>query len=249
MALVRSAHLNSRGDFSEVSHDKDPLVRNRSTGALPRRVAARRGGGIRDLTTPRQAVPSMMEPPRRRTIVPPPPARRRDFPHQCSITVVSAPLKLYPIETRKVAEGTRRPRGPPRVETTKHLLVCGARSSRSVSRAIHFVNIDAPAARPRHTTRPFSHNPETCSAIGIGGQCASTRAWNRRQLQIFVSLLLALCRQGSHPNKCSMCRKTDAGGVSHVASEPPLEAKRRRREERQKELPATYARSLAVTRK
>src|SRR6267143_296935 len=74
---------------------------------------------------------------------------------------------------------------------------------------------------------------------------------DRKQLQVFVSLLLSYAAKEANPNKLfELSQKLTDGGVSHISVEPPLEAEEDvEEEERQKEAAKrTYARSVAVTK-
>src|SRR5207244_595261 len=74
---------------------------------------------------------------------------------------------------------------------------------------------------------------------------------DRKQLQVFVSLLLAYAAKEANPNKLfELSQKLSDGGVSHISVEPPLEVEEDvEEEERQKEAAKrTYARSVAVTK-
>ena len=92
--------------------------------------------------------------------------------------------------------------------------------------------------------------------VGVLRQCGIgavrvAEGVDRRQLQVFVSLLLSYAATDPAPGKIyDLGEKMTAGGISRITIEPPLETEENVEEtERQKEAAKrTYTRSVAVTR-
>src|SRR5207245_856371 len=96
----------------------------------------------------------------------------------------------------------------------------------------------------------FSHILGVFRQCGIGAVRVDEGV-DRRQLQIFVSLLLSYAAKEANPNKVfELGQKLSDGGVTCVSVEPPLETEEDVEDvERQKEAAKrTYARSVAVTK-
>src|SRR5207247_6971774 len=96
----------------------------------------------------------------------------------------------------------------------------------------------------------FSHILNVLRQCGIGAVRVDEGV-DRKQLQVFVSLLLSYAAKEANPNKLfELSQKLTDGGVSFISVEPPLEAEEDvEEEERQKEAAKrTYARSVAVTK-
>src|SRR5439155_9479168 len=96
----------------------------------------------------------------------------------------------------------------------------------------------------------FSHILGLFRQCGIGAVRVDEGV-DRRQLQIFVSLLLSYAAKEANPNKVfELGQKLTDSGVTFVSVEPPLETEEDTEDaERQKEAAKrTYARSVAVTK-
>src|SRR5256884_635325 len=153
-------------------------------------------------------------------------------------------LKLYPIENAQVQKAL-----DDLAATTKQLLDVERELEVRMQGEFIFVNwrrlrldLDNYAS--------FSHILTVFRQCGIGAVRVDEGV-DRRQLQIFVSLLLAYAAKEANPNKLfERAQKLTDGGVSHVSVEPPLEAEEDvEEEERLKEAAKrTYARSVAVTK-
>src|SRR6266513_1232478 len=153
-------------------------------------------------------------------------------------------LKLYPIENAQVQKAL-----DDLAATTKQLLDVERELEVRMQGEFIFVN----STRLRldlDNYASFSHILNVFRQCGIGAVRVDEGV-DRRQLQIFVSLLLAYAAKEANPNKLfELAQKLTDGGVSHVSVEPPLEAEEDvEEEERQKEAAKrTYARSVAVTK-
>ena len=153
-------------------------------------------------------------------------------------------LKLYPLENAQVQKALDDLAG-----TTKHLLDVEREIEIRLQGEFIFVN----STRLRldlDNYASFSHILNVFSQCGIGAVHLDEGV-DRRQLQIFVSLLLAYAAKDAHPNKLfEVSQKLVDSGVSFIAVEPPLESEEDvEDEERQKEAAKrTYARSVAVTK-
>jgi len=153
-------------------------------------------------------------------------------------------LKLYPLENAQVQKALDDLAG-----TTKHLLDVEREIEIRLQGEFIFVN----STRLRldlDNYASFSHILNVFSQCGIGA-VRLDEGVDRKQLQIFVSLLLAYAARDANPNKLfELSQKMVDGGVSFISVEPPLETEEDvEEEERQKEAAKrTYARSVAVTK-
>src|SRR5207249_3633512 len=153
-------------------------------------------------------------------------------------------LKLYPIENAQVQKAL-----DDLAATTKHLLDVEKEVELRLQGEFLFVN----ATRLRldlDNYASFSHILGVLRQCGIGA-VRIDEGVDRKQLQIFVSLLLSYAAKEASPNKVfELGQKLSDGGVSFISVEPPLEAEEDvEEEERQKEAAKrTYARSVAVTK-
>jgi hypothetical protein len=153
-------------------------------------------------------------------------------------------LKLYPIENAQVQKAL-----DDLAATTKHLLDVEREIEIRLQGEFIFVN----STRLRldlDNYASFSHILNVFSQCGIGA-VRLDEGVDRKQLQIFVSLLLAYAAKDANPNKLfELGQKLVDGGVSFIAVDPPLESEEDvEEEERQKEAAKrTYARSVAVTK-
>ena len=153
-------------------------------------------------------------------------------------------LKLYPIENAQVQKAL-----DDLTATTKHLLDVEKEVELRLQGEFLFVN----ATRLRldlDNYASFSHILGVLRQCGIGA-VRIDEGVDRKQLQIFVSLLLSYAAKEASPNKVfELGQKLTDGGVSFISVEPPLEADEDvEEEERQKEAAKrTYARSVAVTK-
>src|SRR5947207_1435510 len=153
-------------------------------------------------------------------------------------------LKLYPIENAQVQRAL-----DDLTSATKHLLDVERELEVRLQGEFIFVN----STRLRldlDNYASFSHILGVLRQCGIGA-VRMDEGVDRRQLQVFMSLLLAYAAKDANPNKLfELSQKLSDGGVSHVSVEPPLEAEEDvEEEERQKEAAKrTYARSVAVTK-
>src|SRR5260370_10668340 len=106
------------------------------------------------------------------------------------------------------------------------------------------------AAVGRRELRVVLAHPGDVPPVSIGAVRVDEGV-DRRQLQIFVSLLLSYAAKEANPNKVfELGQKLTDSGVTFVAVEPPLETEEDTEDaERQKEAAKrTYARSVAVTK-
>jgi len=153
-------------------------------------------------------------------------------------------LKLYPIENAQVQKALDELAG-----ATKHILDVERELEVRLQGEFIFVN----STRLRldlDNYASFSHILGVFRQCGIGAVRIDEGA-DRRQLQVFVSLLLSYAAKESNPNKVfELAQKLTDGGVAHLAVEPPLETDDDVEEvERQKEAAKrTYARGVAVTK-
>src|SRR5438046_2357581 len=153
-------------------------------------------------------------------------------------------LKLYPIENAQVQRAL-----DDLVAATKHLLDVERELEVRLQGEFIFVN----STRLRldlDNYASFSHILGVLRQCGIGA-VRMDEGVDRKQLQIFVSLLLSYSAREANPNKVfELGQKLTDGGVSFISVEPPLEAGGDVEEtERLKEAAKrTYARSVAVTK-
>ena len=153
-------------------------------------------------------------------------------------------LKLYPIENAQVQKAL-----DDLAATTKHLLDVEKELELRLQGEFLFVN----STRLRldlDNYASFSHILGVLRQCGVGA-VRMDEGVDRKQLQIFVSLLLSYAAKEANPNKVfELGQKLTDGGVSFISVEPPLETDEDvEEEERQKEAAKrTYARSVAVTK-
>ena len=153
-------------------------------------------------------------------------------------------LKLYPIENAQVQKAL-----DDLAATTKQLLDVERELEIRIQGEFIFVN----STRLRldlDNYASFSHILNIFQQCGIGA-VRMDEGVDRRQLQVFVSLLLSYAAKEANPNKLfELSQKLTDGGVAFISVEPPLEAEEDvEEEERQKEAAKrTYARSVAVTK-
>jgi HD-GYP domain-containing protein (c-di-GMP phosphodiesterase class II) len=153
-------------------------------------------------------------------------------------------LKLYPIENATVQKGL-----DDLAAATKHLLDVERELEVRMQGEFIFVN----STRLRldlDNYASFSHILGLFRQCGIGAVRVDEGV-DRRQLQIFVSLLLSYAAKEANPNKVfELGQKLTDSGVTFVSVEPPLETDEDVEDaERQKEAAKrTYARSVAVTK-
>ena len=153
-------------------------------------------------------------------------------------------LKLYPIENAQVQKAL-----DDLSATTKQLLDVERELEIRIQGEFIFVN----STRLRldlDNYASFSHILNIFQQCGVGA-VRMDEGVDRRQLQVFVSLLLSYAAKEANPNKLfELSQKLTDGGVSFISVEPPLEAEEDvEEEERQKEAAKrTYARSVAVTK-
>jgi hypothetical protein len=153
-------------------------------------------------------------------------------------------LKLYPIENAQVQKSL-----DDLAAAARHLLDVERELEVRLQGEFIFVN----STRLRldlDNYASFSHILNVFQECGIGA-VRIDEGVDRRQLQIFVSLLLAYAAKETNPNKLfELSQKLTDGGVTFITVEPPLEAEEDvEEEERQKEAAKrTYARSVAVTK-
>src|SRR6266487_4129174 len=153
-------------------------------------------------------------------------------------------LKLYPIENAQVQKAL-----DDLVAATKHLLDVEKEVELRLQGEFLIVN----ATRLRldlDNYASFSHILGVLRQCGIGA-VRMDEGVDRKQLQIFVSLLLSYSAREANPNKVfELGQKLQDGGVSFISVEPPLETDEDVEEtERLKEAAKrTYARSVAVTK-
>ncbi|MGH7671359.1 MAG: HD-GYP domain-containing protein [Gemmatimonadales bacterium] len=153
-------------------------------------------------------------------------------------------LKLYPLENAQVQKAL-----DDLAATAKHLMDVEREIEIRLQGEFIFVN----STRLRldlDNYASFSHILNVLRQCGIGA-VRLDEGVDRKQLQVFVSLLLAYAAKEANPNKLfELAQKLTDGGVSFISVEPPLETEEDvEEEERQKEAAKrTYARSVAVTK-
>jgi HD-GYP domain-containing protein (c-di-GMP phosphodiesterase class II) len=153
-------------------------------------------------------------------------------------------LKLYPVENAQVQKALE-----DLVHHTRHLLDVERELEVRLQGEFIFVN----STRLRldlDNYASFSHILGVLRQCGVGA-VRIDEGVDKRQLQIFVSLLLSYAAREVSPNKVfELAQKLTDGGVAHIAVEPPLETEEDvAEEERLKEAAKrTYARSVAVTK-
>src|SRR5881296_801698 len=153
-------------------------------------------------------------------------------------------LKLYPIENAQVQKAL-----DDLTTTTKHLLDVEKEIELRLQGEFIFVN----STRLRldlDNYASFSHILGVLRQSGIGA-VRIDEGVERKQLQIFVSLLLAYAANEVAANKVfELGQKLSDAGVTHVSVEPPLETEEDVEDaEKQKEAAKrTYTRSVAVTK-
>ncbi len=153
-------------------------------------------------------------------------------------------LKLYPIENAQVQKALDE-----LLTTTKHLLEVEREIELRMQGEFIFVN----STRLRldlDNYASFSHILGVFKQCSIGG-IRIDEGVDRRQLQIFVSLLLSYAAREATPEKIAeIAQKMIDGGVTFISVEPPVESDEDVQDaERQKEAAKrTYAQSVAVTK-
>lgn len=153
-------------------------------------------------------------------------------------------LKLYPIENAQVQKALDE-----LLATTKHLLDVEREIELRMQGEFIFVN----STRLRldlDNYASFSHILGVFRQCGIGG-IRVDEGVDRRQLQIFVALLLSYAAREVTPEKVGeIAQKLSDGGVTFITVEPPVETDEDVQDtERQKEAAKrTYAQSVAVTK-
>ncbi|OLC05789.1 MAG: hypothetical protein AUH78_15285 [Gemmatimonadetes bacterium 13_1_40CM_4_69_8] len=153
-------------------------------------------------------------------------------------------LKLYPVENAQVQKAL-----DDLTAATTHLLEVERELEVRLQGEFLFVN----STRLRldlDNYASFSHILGQFRQCGVGA-VRIDEGVDRRQLQIFVSLLLSFAAKEASPNKVfELGQKLSDGGVTHVSVEPPLDTDEEVEDaERQKEAAKrTYARSVAVTK-
>ncbi len=153
-------------------------------------------------------------------------------------------LKLYPLENAQVQKAL-----DDLAASTKHLLDVEREIELRMQGEFIFVN----STRLRldlDNYASFSHILGVFRQCGIGA-VRIDEGVDRKQLQIFVSLLLSYAAKEANPNKVlELGGKLSDGGVTFISVEPPLETDEDMEDvERQKEAAKrTYARSVAVTK-
>ena len=153
-------------------------------------------------------------------------------------------LKLYPLENAQVQKALDE-----LLATTKHLLDVEREIELRMQGEFIFVN----STRLRldlDNYASFSHILGVFRQCGIGG-IRVDEGVDRRQLQIFVSLLLSYAVKDVAVDKLTeIAQKMSDGGVTFIAVEPPVESDEDQQDtERQKEAAKrTYAQSVAVTK-
>jgi HD-GYP domain-containing protein (c-di-GMP phosphodiesterase class II) len=153
-------------------------------------------------------------------------------------------LKLYPVENAQVQKAL-----DDLAQTTQHLLDVEKELELRLQGEFIFVN----STRLRldlDNYASFSHILGVLRQCGVGA-VRIDEGVERKQLQIFVSMLLSYAAREATPNKVfELGQKLSDAGVTHVGVEPPLETDEEAEdEERQKEAAKrTYARSVAVTK-
>ncbi len=153
-------------------------------------------------------------------------------------------LKLYPLENAQVQKALDE-----LTAGTKHLLDVERELELRLQGEFIFVN----STRLRldlDNYASFSHILGLFRQCGVGA-VRIDEGVDRRQLQIFVSLLLSLAVKDVNPNKVfELAQKLTDGGVTHITVEAPLDTDEDVEDvERLKEAAKrTYARSVAVTK-
>src|SRR5213593_2872182 len=153
-------------------------------------------------------------------------------------------LKLYPIENATAQKAL-----DDLASATKHLLDVERELEVRLQGEFIFVN----STRLRldlDNYASFSHILSVLRQCGVGA-VRMDEGVDRKQLQVFVSLLLSYSAREANPNKVfELAQKLQDGGVSLISVEPPLETEEDVEEvERLKEAAKrTYARSVAVTK-
>jgi len=153
-------------------------------------------------------------------------------------------LKLYPIENAQVQKALDE-----LLMTTKQLLEVEREIELRMQGEFIFVN----STRLRldlDNYASFSHILGVFKQCGIGG-IRIDEGVDRRQLQIFVALLLSYAAREVTPEKIGeIAQKMADGGVTFISVEPPVESDEDVQDaERQKEAAKrTYAQSVAVTK-
>jgi HD-GYP domain-containing protein (c-di-GMP phosphodiesterase class II) len=153
-------------------------------------------------------------------------------------------LKLYPVENAQVQKAL-----DDLAQNTQHLL--DVEKELEVRLQGEFIFINSTRLRlDLDNYASFSHILGVLRQCGVGA-VRIDEGVERKQLQIFVSLLLSYAAREATPNKVfELGQKLADGGVTHIGVEPPLETDEEAEdEERQKEAAKrTYARSVAVTK-
>jgi HD-GYP domain-containing protein (c-di-GMP phosphodiesterase class II) len=153
-------------------------------------------------------------------------------------------LKLYPVENAQVQKALE-----DLAQQTKHLLDVEREIEVRLQGEFIFVN----STRLRldlDNYASFSHILGILRQCGVGA-VRIDEGVDKKQLQVFVSLLLSYAGKEAHANKVfELGQKLSDGGVGHIAVEPPLETEEDvEEEERLKEAAKrTYAQSVAVTK-
>ncbi|HYS21868.1 MAG TPA: HD domain-containing phosphohydrolase [Gemmatimonadales bacterium] len=153
-------------------------------------------------------------------------------------------LKLYPLENAQAQKAL-----DDLTAATTHLLNVERELEVRLQGEFLFVN----STRLRldlDNYASFSHILGQLRQSGIGA-VRIDEGVERRELQIFVSLLLSYAAKEANPNKVfELGQKLTDGGVTHVSVEPPLDTDEETEDaEKQKEAAKrTYARSVAVTK-
>ena len=95
----------------------------------------------------------------------------------------------------------------------------------------------------------FSHILSTLSQCGIGLVLVDEKV-DRREWQVFLSLILTFAPREADPNKLAdLHRRMLEGGVTHISVEPPIESEEYADAEEAKEVAKrTYEQSVAVTK-
>ena len=153
-------------------------------------------------------------------------------------------LKLYPLENQQVQKAL-----DDLAHTAKHLLDVEKELELRLQGEFIFVN----SVRLRldlDNYASFSHILGVLRQCGIGAVRIGEGV-ERKQLQVFVSLLLSYAAKEANPNKVlEVSQKLSDAGVTYIGVEAPLETEEDVEDaERQKEAAKrTYARSVAVTK-
>ena len=153
-------------------------------------------------------------------------------------------LKLYPIENAQVQKALDE-----LAATTKHVLDVERELEVRVSGEFIFVN----STRLRldlDNYASFSHILGVLNQCGVGA-VRIEEGVDRRQLQVFASLLLSYAAKEANPGAIlELGQKMHEGGVVNIFIEPPAETEEALEDtERQKEAAKrTYSRSVAVTK-